>query len=93
MMQHIVAAVKSGDFDVPKTTLNAGSFRTILQMVFALAAAVALIILMIAALKYVASRGEPAAVAKAKNTIIYAIIGLVIAASAFSIVSFVVNNV
>lgn len=90
-MMHLMAKVQSSEFDVPKTAFNAGSLRTILQIVFALAAAVALIMLLIASIKYITSRGDPAGVAKAKNTILYAVIGLVIAASAFSIVSFVVK--
>jgi len=88
-----VSGVEPEDFDIPQGNLNSASFRTILQIAFALAAATALIILMLAALKYVTSRGDPQAVAKAKNTIIYAAIGLVIAASAFSIVSFVLVSI
>ena len=81
------------DFKVPQTELGSGSFSTILQIVFGFASAVAIIMIMIAAIKYVTSRGDPQGVAKAKNTILFAIIGLVIAASAFSIVTFVVKNV
>lgn len=87
-----VSDVKSSDFDVPQPELNSTSFETILQIVFALASVVAIIVLLIASIKYITSRGDPQGVAKAKNTIIYAVIGLVIAASAFSIVSFVVKS-
>lgn len=86
-------ALSENDLDIPKQTVNNGTFTTVLQLVFGLAGGVALIVLMLAALKYVISRGDPAAVAKAKNTIIYALIGLAIAAAAFSIVAFVVKSV
>lgn len=86
------SAVSPNEFDVPKGNLNSASFNTILQIVFGIAAAVALIIMMIASLKYVTSMGDPQGVAKAKNTIIFAAVGLVIAASAFSIVTFVVKS-
>lgn len=91
-MIHFLAAIDSDSFDVPKTSFTQGSVDTIFQVVFALAGVVALIVILLASLKYVTSRGEPAAVAKAKNTIVYAVIGLVIAGSAFSIVSFVVKS-
>lgn len=91
-MIRIFSQIQSSDFDVPKTNLGTNSFETILQMVFALAAAVAVVVLMLASLRYVTSQGDPAAVAKAKNAIIYAIIGLAVAASAFSIVGFVVKS-
>lgn len=96
MINHFLmqfAAVRESELDIPTGELNGASFRSILQVVFALAAATALIVLLLAALKYITSRGDPQGVAKAKNTIIYAVIGLVVAASAFAIVSFVVKSV
>lgn len=81
------------DFNVPKTVVDNNTFGTVLQIVFGIAGGVALIILMLAGLKYITSRGDPAAVAKAKNTILYAVIGLAVAAFAFTIVAFVVRTV
>lgn len=63
-----------------------------LQLVFAIAGAVSLIIIMIGAFQYVTSAGNPQAVNKAKDTILYAIIGLVICILAYAIVGFVVNS-
>lgn len=91
-MSTLFSKVSATEFDVPQTNLGSNSFETIMQIVFGLAAAVAIVVLLLASLKYVTSRGDPAATAKAKNAIIYAIIGLVVAASAFAIVSFVVKN-
>ncbi len=92
-MSNIFFALTDDSFDVPKAELGQGSLNTVLQVVFGFAAALAILMLVIAGLKYVLSRGEAAEVAKAKNTIIYALIGLVIAASAFTIVTFVVGRV
>lgn len=86
-----LARVTSNDLDIPQGDFSQGSVSTLLQITFGIAAGIALIILMLAGMKYILSRGDPAAVAKAKNTIIYAVIGLAIAASAFSIVTFVVK--
>ena len=88
-----LAQVKPSDFDIPKTVLNENATERGFQMVFAILAGIALLILLYAGLKYVLSRGEPAEVAKAKNTILYAVIGLVLSAGAFSIIGFIINRV
>ncbi len=92
-MRELFAQVTSNEFNVPKGDLSNDAVQTVLQIVFALIGAVAVIILMLAALKYITSRGDPQAVAKAKNTIVYAAIGLVISVSAFTIVGFVIKSV
>lgn len=86
-------AAVANEFDVPKGELNTTSVATVLQIVFGIMGAAALIILLLASLKYVTSRGDPGEVAKAKNAIIYAAIGLVVIAAAFGIVGFVVDKV
>jgi hypothetical protein len=63
-----------------------------LQMTFGVAGAVAVLIIVIAGFQYVMSTGDPQSTNKAKNTILYALIGLVICVFAFSIVTFVVTN-
>jgi hypothetical protein len=83
----------SNQFDVPKVRFNDGALETIFNIVFGILGAVALIVLLLAALKYITARGDPGEVAKAKNAILYAVVGLVVVASAFTIVSFVVNRV
>ena len=88
-----VAAVSDRFYDVPQGKFTSGSLDTILNIVFGVMGAIALIVLLLASLKYVTSRGEPTEVAKAKNAILYAVIGLVVVASAFTIVSFVVDKV
>lgn len=81
------------EFDVPQTALNNSSLGTVLNIVFGIMGGVAVIIMLLASLKYITSRGDPGEVAKAKNTILYGAIGLVVAASAFAIVGFVVKRV
>jgi hypothetical protein len=93
MRDWLFSAVTQDDFPIPQNELNNGSFTTVLQIVFGIAGGVALIMLMLAALKYVLSRGDPNGVARAKDAIIYALIGLAVCAAAFSIVSFVVKSV
>ncbi len=67
--------------------------QTILQIVFAGIGAIALVVIIIAAINLVTSDGEPQQAAKARSTLIYAAIGLLVALSAEVIVTFVLNNI
>lgn len=62
-----------------------------LQIVFALLGSVALLVIVISGIRYMTAVGDPGKVAQARATILYALIGLVIALSAFSIVTIVVK--
>ena len=53
----------------------------------------AVIMIMVGGFKYITSSGDSNAVANAKNTIVYALVGIVIAALAQFFVRFVLNNV
>jgi hypothetical protein len=54
---------------------------------------VAVIMIIFGGFKYITSGGDTAKVASAKNTIVYAIVGLVVVALAQTIVHFVLSNV
>ena len=53
---------------------------------------VAVIMVIVGGMKYVSSQGDSSGIASAKNTIVYALVGLVIVALAQVIVRFVVNR-
>lgn len=53
---------------------------------------IAIIMIIIGGLRYVLSSGNPTQVQDAKNTILYAIVGLVIAIGAYAIVAFVTGR-
>jgi hypothetical protein len=65
----------------------------ILRLVFGVLGGIAVLIVTIAGFQYIISQGDPQKIAKAKNTIIFAVIGLAIALTGFSIVNFVVNRI
>lgn len=54
---------------------------------------VAVIVIIIGGINYMTSSGEAAKVKKAKDTILYGCIGLVICILAFAIVNFVISNI
>ncbi len=67
-------------------------FRTVVNIILFLVGAVAVIMLIIGGFRYVTSNGDAAAVKGAKDTILYAIIGIVVAFLAYAAVSFVVDS-
>jgi hypothetical protein len=71
---------------------NTSVLKKVLQIVFGIAGALALLIITIAGFRYVASAGDPQATAGAKNAIVYAIVGLLVAIFAEALVSFVAGN-
>ncbi len=54
---------------------------------------VAVIVIIIGGFTYITSNGDAAKLTKARNTILYGVIGLVVALLAFAIVNFVLDNV
>lgn len=61
------------------------------KIILALTGMLAVLFIIIGGLRYITSGGSPEAVKSAKNTVTYAIIGLVIAVMAFAIVNVVTN--
>jgi len=64
----------------------------ILNIAIGIITAISLLFAVIGGFRFVLSGGDPQDVARAKSTVIYAIVGLVIAISAELIVSFVLNS-
>lgn len=69
-----------------------GIFQTIANILIFLVGAVSVIMLIIGGFRYVISGGDSNAVEGAKNTILYAIIGIVVAFLAFAAVDFVIDQ-
>lgn len=69
-----------------------GVFNTITNVLLFLIGAVSVIMLIIGGIRYTISGGDSAAVTSAKNTILYAIVGIVVALLAYAIVNFVLTS-
>ena len=69
------------------TTLN-----NIINVVIGVIGFIAVIVIILGGVQYTTSAGESAKVKKAKDTIMYGIIGLIVALLAYSIVNFVLSN-
>jgi hypothetical protein len=76
--------------NLPQTNADQTSLNSILDILFITVGAIAVLMIVIGGLKYIFAQGEPQKVAEAKNTMIYAFIGLILVGAAAAIVNFVV---
>jgi hypothetical protein len=82
----------AGSGQAAKIDGDGGIFKTVVNILLFIVGAVAVIMLVIGGLRYVTSNGDQNAVTGAKNTIMYAIIGIVVAFLAYAAVNFVVSQ-
>lgn len=69
-----------------------GIFVTVTNLLIFIIGAIAVIMLIIGGIRYTVSQGDQNAITGAKNTILYAIIGIVVAVLAFGAVQFVTSQ-
>ena len=67
-----------------------GVFQTVTNVLLFIFGAVSVIMLIIGGVRYTISQGDSSAVTSAKNTILYAVIGLIVAILAYAVVNFVI---
>ncbi len=70
-----------------------GTLKNVLQIVIGLVGILAVVMIIFGGVQYTTSAGDAQKVTKAKNTILYAIIGLVISLLSFAIVTWVLGNI
>lgn len=75
-----------------KSGAGENDFAVLLGIVFGVIGALAFLVLVIAGLRYILASGDPQKTANARNTIVFALVGIAIAVSAQAIVAFVVNR-
>ncbi len=78
--------------DTGSTKTVPSAIKTVTQVLLFLVGAVSVIMLVIGGFKYVVSNGNAEQIKSAKNTIMYAIIGLVVAIVAYAVVDWVVKQ-
>lgn len=75
------------------TTRINDTIKTIVNVLSAIVGVVSVVMIIFGGFKYITSNGDSGNITSAKNTIIYAVIGLVVVALAQFIVQFVLNKV
>lgn len=69
-----------------------GVFQTVTNILLFIIGAIAVIMLVIGGIRYTVSNGDSNSVTAAKNTIMYAIIGIIVAIIAYAAVNFVITS-
>lgn len=77
---------------LPTVDANSGNLHGALLIVFAIIGAIAVLMIVLSGLRFVLAQGNPQETAKARNTIIYAAIGLVISIAAEAFVAMVLGK-
>ena len=79
--------------DLPNQDVDTTTMLTnILSWVFGLTGILAVVMIIVSGFQMSMSAGDAGAVTKAKNTLIYSVVGLVVSLFAFAIVTFVVGK-
>jgi threonine/homoserine/homoserine lactone efflux protein len=92
----ILAANPVGNADslgIPKVRANNSTLQNTLNAAFGIIGLLSVIFLIWGAFQYVLSGGDPENAKKAKESVLYAVIGLAVALLAFTIVNFVAGAV
>lgn len=71
---------------------NAGVFKQVTNTILYIVGIIAVVMLIVGGIKYLLSGGDSKKVTDAKNTVLYAIIGLVVCFLSFAIVNFVISS-
>ena len=88
---HAETAISPGA--LPHASAGKNALDGVLEIVFGIAGALALLMITISGLRYITSAGDPQKASNARNGVIYALVGLVLAIAAEAIVVFAVNNI
>ena len=87
----INAAQPSGAAGSTGLFADGGIFKTVVNILLFLIGAISVIMLIVGGIRYTISAGDSGNVTAAKNTIMYALIGLIVAFLAFAIVNWVLG--
>jgi hypothetical protein len=82
----------ASELGIPLVNADQGTLSAILSTLFVITGSLSVIFVVWGGFRYVVSGGNPEETSKAKNTILYSIIGLVISIFAVTIVSFVAGR-
>lgn len=87
----LIAAVQAPS-GVPDVAIDNGLVTNLFNAVLALAGAVAVVFIIWGGIQYTLSQGDASKIKKAKDTLLYSIVGLVIVMFSFVILNYVIGK-
>ena len=83
----------SGTTCTQGTRTVTGTIKNVGNIIVFITGAISVLMIIIGGLRYVTSGGDQGGITSAKNTILYAVIGLIVSVMAYAIVNFVLTNI
>ena len=80
------------DVNIPMVAAESSVVQNVFNVALGAAGAIAVALIVFAGIKYSLSQGKPEETNKARNTIIYSLVGIVVVILAFIVVNFVVGQ-
>ena len=77
----------------PSENNLASKIKGVINLLLFLGGTIAVIVIVIAGIRFTTADGDPSKADKARNTVVYAVIGLVVAVTAYALVNFVLENI
>ncbi len=87
----VAQKIDAGSVGIP-TTGGESLLTNILNLFYFITGVVAVVMIIIAGLMYTVSSGDASRIARAKNMILYSVVGLIVIMSAFAITNFVIGR-
>lgn len=93
-LAHAVASLlgKPGDLGIPDQNAGDAELMAFINVIYLIAGGIAVIVLIIAGINYITSAGSAEKITKAKNTIVYTVVGIILITGAFVITNFVMSR-
>lgn len=88
-----VGGADGSDINLPQVGATTDTLKNLMVFVFGIIIVVSIIYIIIGGIQLIISTGDPQKIAKARMTILYSVVGLVIAVSAEVIVMFVLGRI
>jgi len=82
----------SCDTGLPTVNATSGNLQSAIQIIIGVAGAIAVVMIVIGGLQFITAQGDPSGVAKARKTLVFALVGLIVAILAEAIVTFVISK-
>lgn len=89
---NLLATISADSLGIPKVDPNVLT-NNVLNTIYIATGAIAVIMIIVAGFIYTTSDGDSAKITKAKNVILYAVVGLVLVILAYAITWFVIGRI
>lgn len=93
LLQFFAGGLDISNLPNPPGADDGSILKTILNVVLVITGAIAVLSVVISGVRFITSQGNPSETSKARNGIVFSVIGLLVVMFAFSIVNFVVFRV